>query len=56
MTRLRNRQPAFGERGHIGILRDPLGAAETKHVERARLPRLRNEPDADDDHLDVTAE
>src|SRR5262249_24112415 len=49
-------QPAFGERGHVGVLRDTRGAAEAEYFERARLPGLCNKSDADDHHLDVTAD
>src|SRR5262245_60078725 len=50
------RQPALRQRRHVGILRDALWTAEAEHLEPASLPRLPDEPDADDHHLDVAAD
>ena len=50
------RQTALGEGRHLRILPEPRRAAEAEHLERARLPRLRHQPDADDHHLDVAAD
>src|SRR6266498_2206961 len=43
-------QAAFGERGHIGILRHPPRAAKAEHLQRAGLPWLRHKPDRSEEH------
>ena len=37
-------------------MRHPPRAAKAEHLQRAGLPWLRHKPDADDHHLDVTAD